>query len=95
MISISKKNLSSLRVEIAKNDEDITKLVKKRNELARDIGAIKRQLKLPVRDYKVEKEVIQRFHKNCKKLGLDSELGEELAKLLIRYSIKAQLEDEK
>jgi chorismate mutase len=84
-----------LRKDIRKTDKKIVQLVSKRISTAKEIGKIKRKRKLPVRDFKVEKEVVYGFHKNCGEMGLETPLGEEIAKILIKYSIKAQLEDEK
>lgn len=94
MVEIIDK-LENLRKEIKRTDKEIVRLVRKRVSTAKEIGKIKRKRKMPVRDFKVEKEVVQGFHKNCRELGLEAPLGEEMAKVLIKYSVKAQLEDEK
>src|SRR5690606_28100994 len=65
-------------------------LVARRLELARQIGKLKLDSGLPIKDYKVEKDVISRAATKARELGIYAQLGEELARLLIRYAVTAQ-----
>lgn len=57
------ERLHELRKEIDKIDKQIIELLEKRVRIAKEIGEIKRELNLPVRDEKREEEVLRRAGK--------------------------------
>jgi chorismate mutase/prephenate dehydrogenase len=65
-------------------------LVCRRIREAEKIGRLKRNRKVPVRDFTVEAQVIERAEKICEKNGIDRNIGRELAKSLIMASISVQ-----
>ena len=84
------KTLDELRLQVRCLDEQLLQLVAKRQELARSIGRIKSATQLPIKDYRVEKEVLERSRAQARALGLYESMAEELSRLLIRYSVQAQ-----
>ena len=59
----------------------------------RRIGRIKTRMGRSTRDYAQEKEVIQRARHAAESAGLDADIAEELASMLIRASLTAQEHD--
>jgi chorismate mutase / prephenate dehydrogenase len=84
--------LKTLRDGIRDVDREIIELVKKRLGLSQKIGEIKAQANLPVKNFKVEKELIERNEKLAVSLGLWPGLASDLTRTLIRLSV--QLQDE-
>lgn len=82
--------LKDLRERIRNLDDQLLTLVKERLEVARAIGAVKVAAGLPIKDYKVEKDVLSRAIQKARELGLYEELATNLSKLLIHYSVNAQ-----
>ena len=82
--------LKLLRERIRSLDDQLLALVKERLEVARAIGAVKVAAGLPIKDYKVEKDVLARATQKARELGLYEELATDLSKLLIRYAVNAQ-----
>jgi chorismate mutase/prephenate dehydrogenase len=87
---MSKEDLNKLRLEIADVDKQILKLAANRIKLAQDVGRIKAQLKLPVKDFRVEKEVLERNFITGSSLGLYKDLTTELSQVLIKYAVLVQ-----
>ncbi len=71
-------------------DDEIIKLIAQRQSVAKEIGQIKLAESLPVKDYKVEKIVIERSRKRARNEGLYEDLAEGISRLLIKYSVLAQ-----
>lgn len=84
------KDLNSLREKIRDIDDQIMDLVKQRMQVASDIGQIKLEKQLPIKDFRVEKHVIENAKKRAKEFDLYEELAIDLLQLLISYSVKAQ-----
>ena len=82
--------LTRLRGELRKIDADILKLVAKRLELSREVGEHKLRMNIPIKDYQVEKQVIETARQKGKELGVYPALAEDIAKTLIRYSVIKQ-----
>lgn len=57
------ERLHELRKEIDEIDEQIIKLLEERLRIAKEIGEIKRELNLPIRDEKREEEVLKKAGK--------------------------------
>ncbi|MDX2437271.1 MAG: prephenate dehydrogenase/arogenate dehydrogenase family protein [Acidobacteriota bacterium] len=82
--------LEQHRRDIEALDRRILHLVCERLELARQIGELKQAAGIPLRNFKVEAEVYQRFADASSLLGLDEVLGRDLATFLIRKAVEAQ-----
>jgi len=83
--------LDKLREQIKAIDSRIAELVSERLELAGKIGRHKQQDGLPVRDYGVEKAVLERMHRRAAELKVDPEVLEEIALALIKGAVNTQL----
>lgn len=90
---MTEQNLDSLRDRIRQLDLELLARVAERVKLARQVGEIKRQLKLPTVDYAQEREVLERARAVAKERGLDPGVAEDLLAGLIRASVMAQDED--
>lgn len=78
------------RRKIAEIDSEIVELVAKRLEAVERIGRIKSSLGMPIRDFKVEAEVVKRIRERCARRGIEKGFGEGLAQLLIDESVRIQ-----
>ncbi len=78
------------RRDIEALDRRILHLVCERLELARQIGELKDQLAIPLRNYQVEAQVHRRFEEASAFLGLEPGLGRDLAMLLIEKAVEEQ-----
>lgn len=85
-------DLARLRQKIHDIDEQFIQLSAERVALARDVGKFKLQHNLPVKDFKVEKDIIERARVRARTVGVYEELIEETLKLQIKYSVFAQEE---
>lgn len=86
-------DLSKLRAELGELDEAVLRLIAKRQALAMEIGRIKTAMGRSTRDYAQEKEVTLRARRAAESIGLDADVAEELALMLIRASLTAQEQD--
>lgn len=82
--------LERYRQSIAEIDADILRLMQQRIHLAKEVGAVKLANGLPVKDYRVEKDVVERNSAKAKEIGLYQSLAVEVSNLLIKYSVAAQ-----
>jgi len=82
--------LDTLRDEIRKRDEEIIRLISERTELARQVGAYKREHNLPIRNVEVEKKVIARYVENGKAGGLSSEVMTSVASSIIKEAVDSE-----
>ncbi len=82
--------LEQHRRDIEALDRRILHLVCERLELARQIGELKHAAGIPLRNFKVEAEVYQRFEQASSFLGLDKVLGRDLATFLIGKAVEEQ-----
>jgi len=85
--------LDTLRAELGQIDKDILELVAKRQAVALKIGQVKRDRGIPTRDFRQERDVIERARANAVAHGLSPALGEELVLALIRGSLTIQEKD--
>lgn len=85
--------LDELRAELAAIDRDLLALVARRQDLAQQIGRVKQASGVPVRDFRQERDVLERARAAATALGLSPVLGEELMLALIRASLAAQERD--
>jgi len=82
--------LEQHRRDIEALDRRILHLVCERLELARQVGDLKRELAVPVRNFGVEAQVYRRFEEASSLLGLDAGLGRDLARFLIEKAVEEQ-----
>ncbi len=82
--------LQELREEVAATTKEIIKLVAKRAGLAKKIGEVKSRESLPIDNEKVEDALLEDVIRECKRLGLDQELGAKILSTLLKESKKAQ-----
>lgn len=85
--------LDSLRTELGQIDRDILALVARRQAVAQKIGQLKRDAGIPTRDYRQERDVVERARAAAVEHGLTPALGEELILALIRGSLTIQEKD--
>jgi chorismate mutase/prephenate dehydrogenase len=86
-------SLDELRAELGDIDREILRLVARRQETAQRIGAIKRSTGLSTRDFRQERDVVERARAAAALLGLPPAIGEELTLTLIKHSLTAQEKD--
>jgi chorismate mutase/prephenate dehydrogenase len=84
--------LKRLRTEIAHIDEQLVELIARRLELAEQIGREKRNTGSPIRDWSVEKTVIERARRNAQTLGAPAGLVSAVMTQLIREACARQEE---
>ena len=82
--------LQDLREEVAETTKEIIKLVAKRAELAKRIGEVKSRESLPIDNEGVEDALLEDVLHECKRLGLDQQLGAKILSTLVRESKKTQ-----
>lgn len=85
--------LEPLRNQLAQIDHEILELVARRQQVAQRIGQVKRDAGIPTRDYRQEKDVVERARAAAVEHGLSAGLGEELILALIRGSLTVQERD--
>jgi chorismate mutase/prephenate dehydrogenase len=88
-----RSRLDPLRTELGQIDKDILALVARRQSVAQKIGQIKRDAGIPTRDYRQERDVVERARAAAVANGLTPTLGEELILALIRGSLTVQEKD--
>ncbi len=79
-------DLKTLRKKILEIDNEIVRLIGKRLNLAEEIGREKRALDIPLRNYRIEKEVIIHAQKQADMNNINRKFIKELMELLISES---------
>lgn len=87
---MTEEPLPALRDEIKRLDAAILDAARRRIELARRVGDVKLEQGLPLRNYRVEAEVIDDARRVAAELGVSERLAEEIMKLLIAEAVRAQ-----
>ncbi|HMG22450.1 MAG TPA: bifunctional chorismate mutase/prephenate dehydrogenase [Kofleriaceae bacterium] len=85
--------LDPLRAQLGQIDREILALVARRQAVALRIGQVKRDAGIPTRDYRQEKDVVERARGAAVQHGLPAQLGEDLILTLIRGSLTIQEQD--
>ncbi|MCL1984267.1 MAG: prephenate dehydrogenase/arogenate dehydrogenase family protein [Methanomassiliicoccaceae archaeon] len=83
-------DLAPLRKEIEGIDADIVKLLIRRNDAAKKVGDLKKELGIPLRNLEVEREVIERYGRMAENSSLPKDIAEAVCKLLITASVDLQ-----
>jgi chorismate mutase/prephenate dehydrogenase len=82
--------LEQHRRDIEALDRRVLHLVCERLELARQVGNLKSELGIPLRNFEIEAQVHQRFAEASRYLGLDPGLGRALGLFLIEKAVEEQ-----
>jgi chorismate mutase / prephenate dehydrogenase len=90
---MSSERLEPLRDRIRQLDLELVERTAERVKLARQLGALKRELRLPTVDYAQERMVLDRARELARERGLDPRVAEEFFASLIRASVTAQDQD--
>jgi chorismate mutase/prephenate dehydrogenase len=85
--------LEALRRRIRNLDAALLGLMSERMELAREVGETKRRLGIPLRDYEVERRVLDRSAKAAEELGLSHEIAHAVMGHLIEEACRIQEEE--
>jgi monofunctional chorismate mutase len=85
-------SIKTARAEIDEIDAEIIKLLKKRFELSREIGKIKRQLKKDIEDGNRDQEVVNNYRKRAEN-KLSEDFLEDLVRLILKYSKEVQKDE--
>jgi len=93
MAEDARARLDSLRAELGTIDREILAHVARRQAVAQRIGQTKRELGMPTRDFRQERDVVERARAAATAQGLPPSFGEELVLALIRASLTAQEKD--
>ena len=84
------ENLQRLREELADIDQKLLELVAERSRLALEIGNAKREQRLPARDFKQEREVLERARATAEQVGLDlAKLKSDMASEIVAREVEA------
>ena len=86
--------LDELRAQLGEVDREMLALVARRQALALQIGQVKRDAGIPTRDFRQERDVVERARAAAAAHGLPPQLGEALTLLLIRSSLTVQEKDQ-
>jgi chorismate mutase/prephenate dehydrogenase len=85
--------IEGLRQRMRRLDAAVLALVAERMSLARDIGQAKREAGIPLRDFAVEKHVLERTETHAAELGLAPEWARTLMQQLIDEACRVQEQD--
>ena len=83
-------DIDKLRDKIDKITFDIIKLLKERNDIAKEIGSLKDNLRLGVTNEERESQLRSKVLSLCKEIGLDEKLGLIMLNFLLNESVKIQ-----
>lgn len=95
----SEESLEEIRKRIDEIDDAIADLLSKRMYYASKSKAVKQQMNTPIIDEQRQREVIKewceraRRNRGSKGYELSEEMMEKLAKLIIEYTVKNELDD--
>jgi chorismate mutase / prephenate dehydrogenase len=84
------KSLEDLRARLDVLDRQILEIVAERQELGKEIAAVKRATGQSTRDFRREREVLHKARRDAQALGVSPALAESLLHSLIRGSLTTQ-----
>lgn len=85
-------DLSQLRQQVGELDKQILALIAQRLETTKSIGEIKQKQGLPIRDFRVEVDVLRRARERAREVGLDERVAEDIAEKLMTAAVQTQAE---
>ena len=85
-------DLSQLRQQVGDLDKQILALISQRLETTKAIGEIKQKQGLPIRDFRVEVDVLRRARERARDVGLDERVAEDIAEKLMTAAVQTQAE---
>jgi aspartate aminotransferase len=88
------EELDRIRSEIRDITSDIIRKVQRRNELSKQIGAIKKKLNFDVKDEKVEQDIRTFISKLSNEIGIDPDFAGRLLNILLAESLRLQLTEQ-
>ena len=86
-------DIEALRRRIRAIDQEVVRLAAERTRLARQVGDLKAEQGLPIRNYAVEAEALKLVQEEAARSGFPPGPAEDVVKLLIRESLRAQERD--
>jgi len=89
------ERILSLRKRVDEIDEKILYFLKERVEVSKSIGAMKREHRIPIRDYSREDEVYAKVKRKASELELNPQEVEAIYKAIIAMSSRVQEFDTK
>lgn len=87
------EELNVIRTEIESIDRELISLIARRVSLARQVGAVKREVGLPTLDPQREAEVVSRAGRMARHAGLDEESVRSIFWHLVETSRRVQREE--
>jgi len=84
------QEIENLRKRIDEINDNILKLLSEREKICKEMGKIKKQNGLEVRNEKREQGIIFKLREGARELDLDEEYVEKLFRLMIENSRKIQ-----
>ena len=82
--------LLGLRKQIREIDDQIFKLVGQRLKLAHEVGQVKLEENMPIKDYPAEKRIMEKNIALAQDHGIFGDMAVDLTKLLIKYAVLTQ-----
>lgn len=79
--------LDEKRAEIAQADREIMKILRKRLDIATEIGHYKAEHGMEVRNLAVEEKVVQRYRSLAEELDMDPDTAEAICRSIMRESV--------
>ena len=86
-------DIENLRNEMEKVTADMLKLLKSRNDIAKEIGNLKNKQGLTVTDETREDELRGKMMQKCDEIGFDKTLASRFLNFLLNESVKVQTSD--
>ncbi|HVZ58833.1 MAG TPA: chorismate mutase [Patescibacteria group bacterium] len=84
------KDIQKLRTKIDKIDQELLSLIEKRVDLVREIGKIKKELDLPVKDNMRENIIIEQLIEKIENSQIDPKAIEQIWKTIFATSYKIE-----
>lgn len=78
--------LDELRLRIRQIDDQIVRLIRERMEFASEVGRLKKQRRVPLRDWQVERVVLEHAEGVADRLGVSRSLARSVMQLLMNES---------
>lgn len=84
------KKILTLRKKIDEIDENIIRFLKERTEVCKQIGAIKRKHRIPIKNSQRENEVYRNVSKKALESGLNPQAVEAIYQQIVDMSLHSQ-----